>query len=1449
MPMVGPLQAHTNVRDVLAPLFSNGRSFSSLIDELSRHFRLEQSSGSRYPSYDAYGDDPVGVLEASSESQSTDSEAEGNLSDEMDSRLVQARVSAQARASDTVAPVATAVVAPQGAAPSPAVEQPSLLPLPTRSVATGVAEPPPPPPPAQAEAPPPTPTRRTRSRSRRQQQPAQASPAAVGEVEAPQAAKRSSTRGGGGGGGGEGLLSRNGHSGGAAAAAAAAAGGGGAGPAATGAMPSRRGGGGAAASPRSGKRFFSGDELTVLSVTANADGWSEAVGAALATRARAGYVFAQEVDPDSPQSTEFVREVFLDESSGARKALELRRRLIPVSQKVLLCSAWVDSGEYLAAAARLVVQCQAEVFGIACVRFEQNCSTEGLVDRFNLFAKSMPKGSVPSLNMGMKSCIPASLTKGFHGYTYNRGGSRPGGPAQSASRGGSNLAGNSSSAAGVDDGGGGGGGASGAVGSTGGCADGGAPAAGDEVRQDTRVRKRRRSRDAATGQSSVDATGSFPPAKSVDGAAAAAAAAPTVVAPVAPAVASAPEPMEEDSMIPASDEVSAGEGVTEPGDGGGRPAEGQMFGGGALSEGERAAAVGGGGGGRGGDGGGGRGWRQLIGGAIFSEEEGDYAADSERSTDHEPVHLYGGGSGGVGGGGGGGRESDEHEMSEREVFRRSRGRGGRRGRGRSRGPAAQHGGGGGDGRAGSRPSSPETCLEADGENSSNRGSQQAASGRDGGGSKASASALASPKRRRIGTGIRESSCPRSGAALDEGREQSGSLANSEASGSAEAAGSAGEEEEEEAERHGTKGLETHGGSGGGGGSGGASGDGGSNGRGASSGVGGMRAVAPIEWKAKIGRQPIFMSRGLPEEDACMMPSHSGGGTHGTGSPGHAVGGMSRPPVQDPELDRDRASSCSSADSPNPDRRPVSGRSGGGEAGGGVTGKGFDERNGKASPSAAAATTTTGGVQGLSPSPATQAAAAAPPPPTSNKPSAAAAAPFNSPGGVIPWHHTSVYEANNPTEDRHAELSHDALGIKVYCVCDGHGGSRAAQFVCDNLAADVLARVESIVAAAAPATAPGRGGSDAGGGDDGRAGREAEIRLSLADAFTSCDEQFIAQLDPTKNRGYINAGCCVVLALLVRSQLFLAHVGDCRVILGTTDAARFPPDLLSTAKNTPSPSPPNGSGKGRVGAAGGKRGGSGGRGGDGGPVTGRGRYSKGAVGTATAGPRRVASPLRAAGAASAADSELKAIALSRDHNCDDADEVALVRARSGDDNAIRASRNDEWKGARAIKRVAGSLAVTRAIGDAYLKRAVFSFSPYKEGVPYITAEPEVTVVELTSKDRFLVLASDGVWEQVSNEEAVQCVSGALASASGASGRRQRSSASRTAGGGSGGSGGAVPFTSDALVDFVLARSAQSHGMSVPALRALPRGSSRRMLHDDVCATVVHFTPTPPQQAPL
>ena len=61
------------------------------------------------------------------------------------------------------------------------------------------------------------------------------------------------------------------------------------------------------------------------------------------------------------------------------------------------------------------------------------------------------------------------------------------------------------------------------------------------------------------------------------------------------------------------------------------------------------------------------------------------------------------------------------------------------------------------------------------------------------------------------------------------------------------------------------------------------------------------------------------------------------------------------------------------------------------------------------------------------------------------------------------------------------------------------------------------------------------------------------------------------------------------------------------------------------------------------------------------------------------------------------------------------------------------RNGVW-------RVQGSLAVTRAIGDSHMKE-------------WITAEPETKKIEITSDCEFLILASDGLWDKVSNQEAV------------------------------------------------------------------------------------------------
>ncbi|KAK9069102.1 hypothetical protein SSX86_013218 [Deinandra increscens subsp. villosa] len=60
--------------------------------------------------------------------------------------------------------------------------------------------------------------------------------------------------------------------------------------------------------------------------------------------------------------------------------------------------------------------------------------------------------------------------------------------------------------------------------------------------------------------------------------------------------------------------------------------------------------------------------------------------------------------------------------------------------------------------------------------------------------------------------------------------------------------------------------------------------------------------------------------------------------------------------------------------------------------------------------------------------------------------------------------------------------------------------------------------------------------------------------------------------------------------------------------------------------------------------------------------------------------------------------------------------------------------------RGMSRVLGTLAVSRGIGDRSLKQ-------------WITAEPETKVIKIMPEFEFLIMASDGLWEKVSNQEAV------------------------------------------------------------------------------------------------
>ncbi|XVE88672.1 hypothetical protein DITRI_Ditri19aG0088000 [Diplodiscus trichospermus] len=90
---------------------------------------------------------------------------------------------------------------------------------------------------------------------------------------------------------------------------------------------------------------------------------------------------------------------------------------------------------------------------------------------------------------------------------------------------------------------------------------------------------------------------------------------------------------------------------------------------------------------------------------------------------------------------------------------------------------------------------------------------------------------------------------------------------------------------------------------------------------------------------------------------------------------------------------------------------------------------------------------------------------------------------------------------------------------------------------------------------------------------------------------------------------------------------------------------------------------------------------------------------------------------------------EAMALSVDHKPNRDDEYARIEASGG--------KVIQWNG----HRVFGVLAMSRSIGDRYLK-------------PWIIPEPEVMFIPRAREDECLILASDGLWDVMSNEEACE-----------------------------------------------------------------------------------------------
>jgi len=73
-------------------------------------------------------------------------------------------------------------------------------------------------------------------------------------------------------------------------------------------------------------------------------------------------------------------------------------------------------------------------------------------------------------------------------------------------------------------------------------------------------------------------------------------------------------------------------------------------------------------------------------------------------------------------------------------------------------------------------------------------------------------------------------------------------------------------------------------------------------------------------------------------------------------------------------------------------------------------------------------------------------------------------------------------------------------------------------------------------------------------------------------------------------------------------------------------------------------------------------------------------------------------------------------------------------------------------------------ISRSIGDVYLKKAEFNREPLYTKfrlrgpfkMPILSSDPSISAHELQPHDQFLIFASDGLWEHLSNQEAVDIV---------------------------------------------------------------------------------------------
>ncbi|XP_006649600.2 probable protein phosphatase 2C 29 [Oryza brachyantha] len=166
-------------------------------------------------------------------------------------------------------------------------------------------------------------------------------------------------------------------------------------------------------------------------------------------------------------------------------------------------------------------------------------------------------------------------------------------------------------------------------------------------------------------------------------------------------------------------------------------------------------------------------------------------------------------------------------------------------------------------------------------------------------------------------------------------------------------------------------------------------------------------------------------------------------------------------------------------------------------------------------------------------------------------------------------------------------------------------------------------------------------------------------------------------------------------------------------------------------------------------------------------------------------------------------------LSRDHNVADEDIRRELKETHPDDSHIVLNTHGVW-------RIKGIIQVSRSIGDVYLKKPEIcksspmlqqSICPFPLRRPVMSAVPSIKTRKLRPGDQFVIFASDGLWEQLTDEAAVHIV---------ASGPRK---------------GVAMRLVRAAQLE-----AARKKDMKYESIRTIEKGQ-RRHFHDDITVVVL------------